>query len=55
LDSERVLLKGIFEQILAEKQAELEREQCIRNDKLHAIKRILNADTNWQIMRELYE
>jgi kinesin family protein 23 len=53
MDSERVRLKGIFERLLAEKQAELEREQCIPNDKLNAMKRILNADdTNWEIMRE---
>ncbi len=31
-DSERVRLKGIFERLLAEKQIELEREQCITKD-----------------------
>ncbi|CAG2105094.1 unnamed protein product [Medioppia subpectinata] len=45
LDSEKERLKCVFERILAEKQSQLEREQCVAKDKMNLVKQILNADT----------
>lgn len=53
LDSERDRLKNIFERILAEKQAQLEKEQCVAKDKMNLVKQILNADnTNLDCFRD---
>ena len=47
LDSERDRLKNIFERILAEKQAQLEKEQCVAKDKMNLVRQILNADNTY--------
>lgn len=53
LDSERDRLKNIFERILAEKQAQLEKEQCVAKDKMNLVRQILNADnTNIDLFRD---
>lgn len=53
LDSEKERIKRIFEGLLAEKQAQLEREQCLSQEKMHLVREILNADnTNWEILRD---
>ncbi|RWS13149.1 kinesin-like protein KIF23 [Dinothrombium tinctorium] len=56
LDHERERLKRIFERLLSEKQAELERQQCLTKEKMHLVKEILNSDnTDWEFLREYRE
>lgn len=56
LDSEVERIKRIFERILAEKQAQLEKEQCLTKEKMHLVKEILDTNnTNWDVLQEFRE
>lgn len=56
LEHEKERIKRIFEKVLAEKQAKLEREQCLTQEKMHLVREILTAEnTDWGFFRDYWD
>ncbi|XP_074593708.1 kinesin-like protein KIF23 [Brevipalpus obovatus] len=56
LELEKDRMKRVFEKLLAEKQAALEREQCLTHEKIHLVRQILTAEnTDWGVYRDYWE
>jgi len=56
MNIEKEKMKRIFERMLAEKQEQLEKEQCLTKEKMHLVREILTSETSdWGFFRDYWE
>ncbi|RWS29160.1 kinesin-like protein KIF23, partial [Leptotrombidium deliense] len=56
LEFEKERRNRLFERLLAEKQAQLETQKCITEEKMNLVREILSADNNdWEVLKDYRE